>query len=159
MNRIQNFLSGFIKFPTVFRDLINYRFLLRAIKRESKTSPKWAKFGLRVDWIGRIYTVYNLPPEVTLSTDIPREAWIGYVIEQAKPINEYLTSLNLQEIIVPRYTPIEGTDSYLLLYKPYFQELSWGWIISRTIFWSVIIHLQHRYQLFTNIYHFIQKFI
>ena len=47
-------------------------------------SPLWVKNNLRVDWIGRIYTVVNLPPEVTMSPDLPRELWPAYLIDQSK---------------------------------------------------------------------------
>lgn len=137
-----------IKIHKVIRDISNYFALRRIIKRESKSSPVWAKHGLRVDWIGRIYTVYNIPPEVTKSPDVPREAWIAYIIDRAKSLNEYLTSLNLQEIVIPEYKEIPGTDSYLLMYKPYFQEFGWKWIITRTIFWISIIILQVKFGIF-----------
>ena len=145
-----------IKIHKVLIDIRNYFTLRKIAKKESKTSPIWAKQGLRMDWIGRIYTVYNLPPEVTLSPDVPKAAWIAYVIDQAKPLNEYLTSLNLQEILVPDYREIPGTESYLLLYKPYFQELSWSWIFTRGLFWTGIFIAEHKYNLFTNLYHWIQ---
>ena len=144
-----------IKIHKVIKDIKNYLDLRKIIKKESKSSPMWAKQGLRIDWIGRIYTVYNLPPEVVLSPDIPKEAWIAYVIEQAKPLNEYLTSLNLQEILVPQYKEIQGTESYLLMYKPHFQELSWWWIFSRSLFWFSIWLIQHKFGLFTLAYQWV----
>ena len=145
-----------IKIHKVLIDIRNYFSLRKIAKKEAQSSPMWAKQGLRMDWIGRIYTVYNMPPEVTLSPDVPKAAWIAYVIEQSKPLNEYLTSLNLQEIIIPDYRLIPGTESYLLLYKPYFQELSWFWIFSRIIFWVSVFFLQHKFHLFTNVYHWAQ---
>ena len=140
----------------VIRDLKNYFDLRKITKKESKNSPIWVKHGLRIDWLGRIYTVFNLPPEVTLSPDIPKESWIAYVIEHTKPLNEYLTSLNLQEILVPDYRLIPGTESYLLIYKPFFQEFSMWWILSRLIFWCSVFFIQHKFHLFTNLYSWVQ---
>ena len=148
-----------LKIQKVIVDIKNYIDLQKILKIEEKNSPKWAKFNIRRDWIGRIYTVYNLPPEVTLSPDVPKEAWIGYVLEQSKPLNEYLTTLNLQEIIQPDYREIPGTESFLLIYKPFFQELSWRWILTRIGFWSLVIYLQCRHGVFTNIWHWITNII
>ena len=146
-----------IKIHKVFVDLKNYYTLRKIIKNEVKNSPVWAKMNLRVDWIGRIYTVYNLPHEVTESRDVPKDAYIAYVIEQAKPLNEYLTGLNLQEILVPRYTEIDGTNSFLLMYLPFFQELSWRWFFTRTTFWLLIFWCQHKFHLFTTMYSWIHQ--
>ena len=61
------FFSTF-KIFGVIKDIKNYIFLRKIIKNEMMDSPLWVKNNLRVDWIGRIYTVINLPPEVTISS-------------------------------------------------------------------------------------------
>lgn len=148
-----------IKIHKVLIDIRNYFTLRKIAKRESLSSPIWAKQGLRMDWIGRIYTVYNLPPEVTKSPDIPKGAWIAYVIDQAKPLNQYLTDLNLQEILEPDYREIPDSESYLLIYKPYFQVLGWSWIITRSLFWAGIFFIQHKFHFFTNLYHWVHNLL
>jgi hypothetical protein len=141
-----DFLKGLIRIFGVIRDIRNYLFLRRVTKRELMNSPIWAKNNLRVDWIGRIYTVMNLPPEVTMAPDLPRELWPAYLIEQSKGLNEYLTSLNLHEIIIPEYREIPESNSYLLVYSPYFRDLTKWWIVSRTIFWTTAIIIESKTQ-------------
>jgi hypothetical protein len=62
--------------------------------------------------------------------DLPKESRPSFVMNEIKPINEYLKSLNLEEIITIGLEPIEGTneESYLVVYQYVFRELSWIWI-------------------------------
>jgi hypothetical protein len=115
----------------VLREIKLYREYLKVIKKESLDSPDWVKLRLRKDWFGRIYTVFNLPPEVTMSPDFPKYARPAFVFDQIKPINEYLTSLRLQELIAPILNPIEGTDeeSFLVVYSFVFRQISILWIL------------------------------
>lgn len=70
--------------------------------------------NLRIDWIGRIYTVFNLPPEV-IETPNTREPWLS---AQLKGVDDILLQLNLSDVVYPEFTQIEGTDSYLLILYP-----------------------------------------
>ena len=133
-------------FKTVINDIRNYFFIRKTIKKNLKTVD-WERFRLRVDWLGRIYTVVNLPPEVIYSPDSPTEIRPAYVLEESRPLNEYLTSLNLQEIIMPSISPIPNSFSYLLVYSPYFQRLSTRWIVYRLILLLVIIWSQYKFGL------------
>jgi hypothetical protein len=142
----------------VIRDIRNYFFLRKIIKREMINSPLWSKNNLRVDWIGRIYTVVNLPPEVTMSPDLPRELWPAYLVDQSKGLNEYLTSLNLHEIIIPEYKEIPESTSYLLIYYPYFRNLTKWWVISRTIFWTSAIIIESKTHWISNGFNWIISF-
>jgi hypothetical protein len=120
-----------VKIWEIFKDLKLYSDYLSIIKKESLSSPQWSKLKLRKDWFGRIYTVVNLPPEVTQSRDFPDDARPAYVFEEIRPINEYLTRLNLHEIIAPLLQPIKDTggDSYLVIYYFVFREISWIWLV------------------------------
>jgi hypothetical protein len=120
-----------LKIFAILKDLKLYSDYLTIIKKESLSSPQWGKYKLRKDWFGRIYTVVNLPPEVTQSRDFPEEARPAFVFEEIRPVNEYLTKLNLHELIAPLLQPIKETngDSFLVVYYFVFRELSWIWII------------------------------
>jgi hypothetical protein len=120
-------------FKKIIIDIKNYLFILDVIKKNKETI-EWKKYKLKVDWIGRIYTAVNLPPEILYSPDPPSDIRAAYVIEESRPINEYLTKLGLQEIIIPEIKPIEGTISWGIIYKPFFQKLSLKWIITRLFF-------------------------
>ena len=148
-------------FKRVITDIGNYFFVRRTIKN-NMGSIEWEKFKLRVDWVGRIYTVINLPPEVIYSPDTPEEIRPAYVIEESKPLNVYLTGLNLQEIVLPSINPIPESTSYLLTYTPYFQRLSLRWIIYRIVLILVLIWSQTKFGLLgwalsqlTNLYEII----
>lgn len=143
-------ISNPFKIFGVIKDITNYFFLRRIIKREMVNSPIWSKNNLRVDWIGRIYTVVNLPPEVTMAPDLPKELWPAYLIDQSKGLNEYLTSLNLHEVIIPEYKEIPGSTSYLLIYYPYFRNFTKWWVISRTIFWTSAMIVESKTQLISR---------
>lgn len=151
------FLNPF-KIFGVIKDINNYFFLRRIIKREMLNSPLWSKNNLRVDWIGRIYTVVNLPPEVTMSPDLPKELWPAYLIDQSKGLNEYLTSLNLHEIIIPEYKEIPESSSYLLIYYPYFRNFTKWWVISRTIFWTSVLIVEAKTGIVSNMFDWIISF-
>ena len=131
-------------FKRVITDINNYFFIKKTIKK-NKGTIEWEKFKLRVDWIGRIYTVVNLPPEVIYSPDSPDEIRPAYVLEESRPLNEYLTRLNLQEVIIPKISPIDSSISYLIVYTPYFQRLSIRWIIYRIILILLLTWLQYKF--------------
>ena len=120
----------FLRLLSVLQDLKLYSDFISITKKESIDSPEWNKLKLRRDWFGRIYTVVNLPPEVTQSRDFPVEARPAWVFEEIRPINEYLTRLNLQEIIAPLLRPLSEAngDSFLVIYYFVFREFSWIWI-------------------------------
>jgi hypothetical protein len=114
----------------VWKDISLYQEYLRIVKNESLNSPIWSRKNLRKDWFGRIYTVINLPPEVIFSADLPKESRPSFVMNEIKPINEYMKTLNLEEILTLSYEEIKGTnsESYLVVYQYLFRELSWIWI-------------------------------
>ena len=120
----------FLRLLSVLKDLKLYSDFISITKKESIDSPEWNKLKLRRDWFGRIYTVVNLPPEVTQSRDFPVEARPAWVFEEIRPINEYLTRLNLPEIIAPLLRPLSEAngDSFLVIYYFVFREFSWIWI-------------------------------
>ena len=120
---------------------------MRRTIKSNMGSLEWDKFKLRVDWVGRIYTVINLPPEVIYSPDSPEEIRPAYILEESRPLNEYLTKLGLQEVIIPEITPIPKSVSYLITYTPAFQRLSFRWIFYRIGLIILITYLQYKFGL------------
>jgi hypothetical protein len=123
-------MLAIFKSSKVWKDVSLYREYLRIVKNESLNSPVWSRKNLRRDWFGRIYTVINLPPEVIFSADLPKESRPSFVMNEIKPINEYMKVLNLEEILTLSCEEIKGTnsESYLVVYQYLFRELSWIWI-------------------------------
>ena len=130
-----------IRLFKVIKEIGLYREYLSTIKKESFDSPEWSKLRLRKDWFGRIFTVVNLPPEVTQSPDFPKYARPSFVFDQIRPINDYLTKMSLQELLAPLINPIKGTDeeSYLVVYYFVFRELSVLWLARFIIEVSALI--------------------
>jgi hypothetical protein len=82
---------------------------IRNIAREN--SDKLLEKGFRVDWVGRIYTVINLPEEV-VSAPISQE---GYVLMQLREHDKLFLGLGIADYVSPEFNPIPGTDSFLLV--------------------------------------------
>jgi hypothetical protein len=83
--------------------------------------------GFRVDWIGRIYTVINLPEEVA-TAPISQE---GYVLMKLREHDQFLLQLGIADYVSPEFSKIEGTDSFLLVLsadRDYFKL--WPFLVS-----------------------------
>lgn len=115
----------------VIKEIRLYREYSRIVRKEERESQIWKRKNLRRDRLNRIYTVINLPLQVLASVDLPRESRPSFVIQELKPINEYLKSLNIEEIITMWIEPVKGTDeeSYLVVYQFLFRHISWLWIL------------------------------
>jgi hypothetical protein len=115
----------------VIKEISLYKEYVRTIRAEEGLSPIWRAKNLRIDKINRIYTVVNLPLEVLLATDLPKESRPSFVINEVKPINSYLQSLNLEELITMGIEPVAGTneEAYLVVYQFLFRHISVLWIL------------------------------
>tara|TARA_R110000737_G_scaffold260516_1_gene268863 strand:+ start:98 stop:550 length:453 start_codon:yes stop_codon:yes gene_type:complete len=82
---------------------------IRSIAKEAE--EKLNKKGFRVDWVGRIYTVINLPEEV-VSAPISQE---GYVLMQLREHDKLFLDLGIADYVSPEFNPIPDTDSFLLV--------------------------------------------
>ena len=93
-------------------DLYKELQIWRKIKKIAKNAEKELnEKGFRVDWVGRIYTVINLPEEV-VSAPISQE---GYVLMKLREHDKFLLDLGIADYVSPEFSPIEGTDSFLLV--------------------------------------------
>ena len=124
------------KLKLIYREIANYIFLQKTLQKEI-TNPNslWNKYRLRKNWYGRIYTVISLREEDMGEEEVVRN-WRA--MESMRPINEYLTSLDLQEIVFPSIEQIPESRSYLVVYSPIFRYLTARWIFFRTLFLTII---------------------
>ena len=90
---------------------MNYKFGIRLEKLPRQQKPNLKEKGFRVDWIGRIYTVINLPEEV-VSAPISQE---GYVLMQLRKHDKFLLELGIADYVSPEFNPIPDTNSFLLV--------------------------------------------
>ncbi len=141
----------------ILKEISNYFFLRRQIRRNKDTEDwKKLKYDLRVNLTGVIYTVINLPPEVLSGEEV---YWRHYIIEETKPINDYLATLNLSEIIRLEIKRIDKKNSfaYLVRYKPLFKDLSFWWLLKWKILIWITTWLQFKYDIFSYVVPFAQK--
>jgi hypothetical protein len=97
-----------------------------------------ASNNMRVDWIGRIYTVLNMPPEVLASPEIAQEGW---VFQQLPKMTKVLMEMGIAEAAFPSMEKIEGTDGFLVVLWPEFDRLAFWPIIRYTFLTTLIIIL------------------
>ena len=112
------------KTKSVIREIKNFFFILSVIEKNKKTDD-WKRYNLRSDWIGRIYTVISLTEEDMGEQEEMKRL---KVLDRMRPINEYLESKALAEVIIPDIVPSESSRSYLVTYTPYFSQLSYIWM-------------------------------
>ena len=70
--------------------------------------------GFRVDWIGRIYTVINLPEEVQSHNPQVQD---GYILQNLRDYDQLFLKLGIADFIVPEFQKV-APGSYLLVLSP-----------------------------------------
>lgn len=118
------------KTKTIFKEVSNFLFIQRTIEKNSETD-EWQSFNLRHDIANRIYTVISLREEDMGEMEEMKKL---KVLDKMRPINEYMTTLGLQEIVMPSIEEIPDTRSYLVVYVPIFNQLSLSWVLINLIF-------------------------
>lgn len=98
--------------------------LVRDAQREEETIQllKTFKYELRIDKIGRIYTVINIPEEL-YPFDKQDMVW-PWMLEQLKELDEILLRLRLSDLLYPEVTRIPDSFSYLIVLSPSTESLS-----------------------------------
>jgi hypothetical protein len=116
---------------SALKEFLIYLKYRKIIKAESAKEIIWTRKNLRYDWLCRIYTVVNLPPEVTMSPDLGKDVRPSFVFDMLKPVNEYLRKAGIEEMISISLEPISGTDdeSFLVVYYFIFKKFNWWWLV------------------------------
>jgi len=136
----------------VIKDIANYFFIGRMLTKAVK-SKEWKELNLRRGWFNVAYTVVNLPPEVYESEEI---YYRTYVIEQLRPVNEYILGLNLSEVVSveveDKVNKEEGEFAYLVKYEPIFNAFNLRWIIKWTIMSFVLWWISAKFGLASSLF-------
>jgi len=90
--------------------------------------------NIRRDWIGRLYTVINLPEEIATNT----YARDPYVNGKLKDFDDILMTLQLNDLIYPELSLIPDTDSYLLVMQGNRERLNFWSILKNSIFLVIL---------------------
>lgn len=139
----------------VIKEISLYKEYVKIIKTEEMNSPIWARRNLRRDYLNRIYTVINLPPQILLSSDLPKESRPSFVVSELKSTNEYLKSLNLEELLTMWIEPVSGTndESYLAVYQFLFRHITWLWILRFLTEISIIITIIAKFDWIISLFY------
>ncbi len=103
--------------------------------------------GFRVDWVGRIYTVINLPEEVA-TAPISQE---GYVLMKLREHDQFLLQLGIADYVSPEFSKIDDSDSFLLVLsadREYFRL--WPFLKSMAKTLGLIFLIRILYLLFSH---------
>jgi hypothetical protein len=140
--------------------------LWRRFSKVSKSSrEKLEEYNLRVDWLGRIYTVVNLPEEVANGNEYMHEAW---VLQNLGPFNKALEEVGLAGYAFPEMSRIEepGTAAYLLVLYPEASTISITRFLFNIFIWiggfivlKILYRILEMYVDFGQIGEFLSKWI
>ena len=105
---------------------------------------------MRVDWLGRIYTVINMSEEVVGSHQKVQEGW---VLQQLNSYNEILLNIGLSDHAYPEIRKIPDSYAYLVIMYPELYSVSFLELIKHIVIYGV--------GFFTSLitYNFLSKFI
>lgn len=106
-------LKNIITFwPKFFKEgyyTYKYRKAARSIETELQ------KEGLRVDWLGRIYTVVNIKEEFQNQPDVVQQS---IVFQQLSPVNKILLKYGMSDLAYPEISKIPNSAAYLVVLYP-----------------------------------------
>jgi len=95
--------------PNFFREawlLYQYR---KAVK---EIQPELEKQGLRIDWLGRVYTVINLPEEYKNQPEMMQQS---IVFKELKPTSDILMKYGLSDLAYPLIQKIDDNKAIAFL--------------------------------------------
>ena len=132
--------------PRFFKEaFFNIRYY-RAVK---SIQPELEETGLRIDWIGRIYTVINLKEELYNQPELVQQS---YVFQQLSPISQTLMRYDLSNDSFPEITRIDPY-SYLVVLYPENDHFNWISFIRNVLFAGCIYGVG--YAIYSTILNFI----
>jgi len=76
---------------------------------------------LRVDWLGRIYGVVNLPEEVRSAS---LEVQQAYVLQQITKYGDCMLKIGLADVVYPQIQKVKQSSSFLIVLWPVFDDLA-----------------------------------
>jgi hypothetical protein len=132
--------------PSQLIDDIRQWRIVRSALKEAEVRQGFAsyKYELRVDRIGRIYTVINIPEE--LYPYEKRDMVWPWMLEQLRELDEILMSVRLNDLVYPEVTRLEDAPAYLVVLTPSVESISiwkflrWLFNLGVTIFTLYLVN-------------------
>jgi len=128
-----------------------------------RNRKKLEERDLRVDWIGRVYGVVNMPDEVLGAAEEIQQA---FVLKQMGQFGGVMSELKLSNVVYPQMQEIPGSGAYLVIFWPVLDRLNIFAIIGSilyTMFYTFIVYLIARIfivnEVFENLFDFISKLL
>ena len=118
---------------------------IRKVAKSEETTLR--EKGFRVDWVGRIYTVINVPEEVA-TAPISQE---GYVLMKLREHDKFLLELGIADYVSPEFNKINDTDSFILVLsadREYFKL--WPFLKSMAKTFGLVFILRLIYLIFSH---------
>jgi hypothetical protein len=113
------FTNTFAYWRELYRDIRMWWIFRKTARRSVELLNR--DHGLRVDWLGRIYGVVNLPEEVqTASLEIQQ----AYVLQQITKFGQCMLDIGLADIVYPQIQKVNKTSSFLIVLWPVFDDLA-----------------------------------
>ena len=128
------FLSTFTYWSELVSE-IRIWWIFRSTARQKENIEKLNETDLRVDWLGRIYGVINMPEEVVGAAPQVQQA---YVLQQINKWGPLTTEMGLADIIYPEISRIPGTSAYLVVMWPQYDALGIWYILGNLIKTAVV---------------------
>jgi len=109
---------------------------VRSIAKENRKDLN--ESGFRIDWVGRIYTVINLPEEV-VNQPFSKE---GYILMKLREYDKLFLNMGIADVIAPEIKEIPDAGAYLLILSPdrdyiRFKPFIWS-LIKMSVFLLII---------------------
>lgn len=132
----------FIEFTVWFR-----------FQRLTKKSKKLLEESqLRVDWIGRVYGVVNVPDEVLGAAEEIQQA---YVLKQLGQYGESMKKIGVANEVYPQIQEIQGAGAYLVIFWPILDRLNIFSILGNILYaiiYSFAVYFIIRLFVFYNVF-------
>ena len=148
-------LRPFIYWVDLYREIRIWWIFRRTAINNTKMLNE--EHTLRVDWIGRIYGVVNLPEEVQTAAGEVQQA---YVLQQITKYGDVMLKIGLADVVYPEIEKVPGSTSYLVVLWPVFEDFNIWKILGNIIRTSIIgIGLYLLVRLIVNNWEYIYKLI
>ena len=130
-----------------FKELYLEIKIWRRIKKIAKESEKTLNDNnFRVDWVGRIYTVINLPEDMMERTDLHE----GYVFLQLKEYDKVFMEMGIGDYLFPEVSNV-GPGAYLLVLTGPKDYLSWWDLTKNILKWvGLLVAIRILYSVVVN---------
>ncbi len=117
------------------RSEIRIWWIFRTTCRNKTNLQKLNDLDLRVDWLGRIYGVVNMPEEVQTAAPQIQQAYVMKELGKWGPITN---ELGISDIVFPEMQRIDGTAAYLIIMWPQYDALGLWSILGNLIRTAIV---------------------